>query len=157
MSTNTPVLYTIFYLHNIIYYVLYLGNTRSYRGDKTSFEKSWAKKANMASLGAHLSLIAMTVFLSFGLSLSARLIEIELKIQSHMISGIRMFKLSMCCALFSMMFLIKKSKIRFNREWFMRLCGLMLGTLLFLSDIIKEIFSCIYILVSIFLIGMMNN
>ena len=52
------------------------------------------------------------------------------------VSGIRMFKLSMCCALFSMMFLLRRSRIRFNRDWFMRLCGLMLD-LLFIAALSK--------------------
>ena len=47
-----------------------------------------------------------------------------------------MFKLSMCCALFSMMFLLRRSRIRFNRDWFMRLCGLMLD-LLFIAALSK--------------------
>ena len=42
----------------------------------------------------------------------------------------------MCCALFSMMFLLRRSRIRFNRDWFMRLCGLMLD-LLFIAALSK--------------------
>ena len=38
-----------------------------------------------ASLGAHLSLIALTVFLSFGVSLTGRIIEIELNIHHRVV------------------------------------------------------------------------
>lgn len=85
-----------------------------------------------ASLGAHLSLIALTVFMSFGLSLSSRLIEIELGLPVAL-SGVRLFKVSMVCALVSMQFIIRRSRIKFKREWFMRLCGLMLDLLVIAS------------------------
>ncbi len=58
-------------------------------------------------------------------------------IQHHLLSGVRMFKLSMCCALISMVFILQKSNIRFNRDWFMRLCGLMLD-LLFIAALAKS-------------------
>ena len=41
---------------------------------------------NFASLGSHISLIALTVFLSFGVSLTARLAEIELDIHRGAVS-----------------------------------------------------------------------
>lgn len=44
------------------------------------------KNRPYASLGAHLSLIALTVFLAFGVSLCARLTEIELNVQNRMVS-----------------------------------------------------------------------
>ena len=85
-------------------------------------------KASFASLGAHLSLIALTVFMSFGVSLASRLLEIELRLPV-MLSGIRLFKVSMFCALIAMQFIIRRSRIKFKRDWFMRLCGLMLDLL----------------------------
>ena len=51
----------------------------SYTGDKES----------TASLGAHLSLIALSVFLSFGLSFICRMIEIEFKWTEYFFSGMR--------------------------------------------------------------------
>ena len=68
-----------------------------YSGDKAD-----PGKPGSVSLGAHLSLIALTVFLSFGMSLFARILEIELNVEHRLLSGIRMFKLAMCCALLSM-------------------------------------------------------
>jgi len=95
--------------------------------------KSDAHKSNgriaFASLGSHLSLIALTVFMSFGASLICHLFEIKFNIDHHFLSGIRMFKLAMCCALLSMQTLLQRTRIRFNRDWFMRLCGLMLDLL----------------------------
>jgi Na+/glutamate symporter len=82
-----------------------------------------------ASLGSHLSLIALTVFMSFGVSLLCHLLEIELNVDHHFLSGIRMFKLAMVCALLSMQVLLQRTTVRFNRDWFMRLCGLMLDLL----------------------------
>lgn len=79
-----------------------------------------------ASLGAHISLIALTVFLSFGISLLGREFEIYMGFSHRIFSGVRMFKLSMCCALISMHFILRTSRIRFRKDWFMRLCGLML-------------------------------
>lgn len=91
------------------------------------------RNTNQASLGAHLSLISLTAFLSFGLSLVLHLIEIKLSISNHWLSGIRMFKLSMCCALISMIFILQNTKIKFNKEWFMHICGLMLDFLIIAS------------------------
>jgi len=88
-----------------------------------------AGKTNNASLGAHLALIALTAFMSFGLSLSLHLIEIELKIDHHWLSGVRMFKLTMCCAMACMLFILQHSTIKFNRDWFMHMCGLLLDLL----------------------------
>ena len=99
-------------------------------GFKSSNDESESKgeRQGFASLGAHLSLIALTVFMSFGVSLSARLAEIELGLPV-MLSGVRLFKVSMFCALIAMQFIVRRSRIKFKREWFMRLCGLMLDLL----------------------------
>ena len=96
---------------------------------KSEAHKSSSGKVAHASLGSHLSLIALTVFMSFGASLICHLLEIKFNIDHHFLSGIRMFKLSMCCALISMQMLLQRTTIRFNRDWFMRLCGLMLDLL----------------------------
>jgi hypothetical protein len=99
-----------------------------YVGDKLDSDKSGS-----ASLGAHISLIALTVFISFGISLLGREIEIYMGLNHRIFSGVRMFKLSMCCALMSMHFILKTSRIRFRRDWFMRLCGLMLDLIVIAS------------------------
>lgn len=99
--------------------------------------KKEERGSHSASLGAHISLIALTVFMSFGVSLFCHLVENEVSDKHHFLSGIRMFKLAMCCALFSMQLLLTKTKIRFHREWFMRLCGLMLD-LLVISALAKS-------------------
>mmetsp|Transcript_37893 Transcript_37893/g.38579 ORF Transcript_37893/g.38579 Transcript_37893/m.38579 type:complete len:787 (-) Transcript_37893:26-2386(-) len=98
-----------------------------YRGDKADAEKS----ESYASLGTHLSIVALTVFLSFNAGLTARIFETQFSfLKAHRIfSGICMYKLSMCCALISMNFFLRRSRIRFRRDWFMRLCGLMLDML----------------------------
>lgn len=82
-----------------------------------------------ASLGAHISLIALTVFVSFGFSLCFRGLEVYMDWTRNVFSGIRLFKLSMSCAFFVGLFIVKKSQIHFRRDWFMRLCGLMLDLL----------------------------
>lgn len=99
----------------------------TYRGNKSDTEKL----EGQASLGTHLSLVALTVFLSFNVGLTARIFEAQFSFfKSHRIfSGICMYKISMCCALISMNFFLRRSRIRFRREWFMRLCGLMLDML----------------------------
>ena len=104
---------------------------------KSETHKTSSGKVAHASLGSHLSLIALTVFMSFGASLICHLLEIKFNIDHHFLSGIRMFKLSMCCALISMQMLLQRTTIRFNRDWFMRLCGLML-------DLLVCTFVCVY-------------
>ena len=98
-----------------------------YAGDKQEKDKP----ESHASLGTHLSLIALTVFLSFNAGLTARIFETQFFfLKAHrLISGICMYKMSMCCALISMNFFLRRSRIRFRRDWFMRLCGLMLDML----------------------------
>lgn len=85
--------------------------------------------SNIASLGAHLSLIALSVFLSFGVSLACRVLEIELNWNRYVLSGVPLYKLSMVCALVCVQFSLTKTGMQFKREWFMRLCGLMLDLL----------------------------
>lgn len=103
-----------------------LGSERNKQQEPFDDEKG--ERSSYASLGAHLSLIALTVFMSFSLSLTSRLTEIELGLPP-MLSGVRLFKVSMFCALIAMQFIIRRSRIKFKREWFMRLCGLMLDLL----------------------------
>lgn len=44
-----------------------------------------------------------------------------------MMLGVRMFKLAMCSAMLSMQVILVRTKVKFNRDWFLRMCGLMLG------------------------------
>ena len=89
-----------------------------------------------ASLGIHISLIAISVFLAFGIKFSTKIMEIHLSLdQFGVLGGVRLFKLSMCCALVCMQVALRYSNVNFKREWFMRLCGLSL-------DIIVIAVSC---------------
>ena len=84
-----------------------------------------------ASLGIHISLIALTVFLSFLMLFLCRLLEMHLALTSRPISGIRMFKLAMFCAVFTMLLIAKRApQLHFKRSWFMRLCGLFLDLII---------------------------
>ena len=57
-----------------------------------------------------------------------RLLEGLLSIsENRLFSGIRMVKLTMFFALLIMHITKSKSSLKFNREWFMRLCGFLLG------------------------------
>jgi hypothetical protein len=82
-----------------------------------------------ASLGTHLSFIALAVFLSFSVSLLFHLFEAEFQIRYHLLSGLRQFKVAMVCAVLCMLFITRRSNLRFRRDWFMRLCGLLLDLL----------------------------
>jgi len=99
-------------------------------------DKDDDSKYTLAGLGAHMSLIALNAFVSFALSLLLHLVEIEMGIQYHWLSGVRMFKFAMCSAMFSMLFIVTRTKIKFNREWFLRMCGLLLD-LLFIASLAK--------------------
>ena len=85
--------------------------------------------ADIMSLGAHLSFIALAVFMSFGLSLVAHILEIELHWNRYVLSGVPLYKLSMLCALVCMQVSLATTTMKFKRDWFMRLCGLMLDLL----------------------------
>lgn len=100
------------------------GINNSYHGDKSDFDK-----LGSASLGAHLSMISLCVFAAFMIAFTFRYIEMQFHIEQHLFSGIRMFKLAMVSAMFSMHYMLSRTSIRFRREWFMRLCGLMLDFL----------------------------
>jgi len=92
-----------------------------------------------AGLGAHLSLIALTAFLSFGITLLAHLLEI--KFAGHfgtIFTSVRMFKLAMFSSLTAMLFITKLTRVSFKREWFMLLCGLFLD-LVFISALTKSL------------------
>ena len=95
--------------------------------EENTKENASKPSQEFTSLGVHISFVAISVFLAFGIKFISKIIEIETNLD-HLqpFGGVRMFKLSMCCALFSMHFALRNSSIRFRREWFMRLCGLSL-------------------------------
>ena len=96
--------------------------------EKADYLKS---RQEYTSLGTHISFIALAVFLSFGVSTIARIAEIELKFgENRVFSGVRMFKLSMFFALIVMHITLRNTSLRFNRVWFMRLCGFLLDVLM---------------------------
>lgn len=82
-----------------------------------------------ASLGTHLSLISLAVFFSFAFFLLLHIFENTLSIKNHLLSGARLFKVSMCFAALLMVGLTRRTNLRFRRDWFMRLCGLMMDLL----------------------------
>eukprot|EP00605_Chrysophyceae_sp_TOSAG23-4_P000184 GSChrysophyteH1.ASY1.ANO1.218.1 assembled CDS len=92
-----------------------------------------------AGLGVHLSLISLTTFVSFGVALAGHLLEIHFSGHfGSVLTGVRMFKLGMFASLAAMLFITKKTKIRFKRHWFMLLCGLFLD-LVFISALSKSL------------------
>lgn len=99
-------------------------------GGRAHFQEK-ENRHDQASLGTHLSFILVTVFMSFQLSVLFLLIEIEFKWTQYVFSGMPVFKLSMLAAWIGMQLVSHLSPfLRFNRDWFMRLCGLMLDLLI---------------------------
>ncbi|CAM9266743.1 unnamed protein product, partial [Phaeothamnion confervicola] len=84
-----------------------------------------------AGLGAHFSLLAVAVFLAWVLDLSVRKLEEATPYTSrhHVISGFRLFKLSMCIALALMVAVRRFTSFRYRSEWFFRVSGLSLDLL----------------------------
>ena len=81
------VLFNVLLINPIPYYLLPLHFLSCYILLSVLFCIGDVDKPNVtyASLGAHMSLIALTVFISFGVSLSARLVEIEFNISHKMV------------------------------------------------------------------------
>ena len=99
------------------------------KNDKVA--KKNASNQNSASFGTHMSVIFLTAFFSFIFGLFGRIIEAKYSFfQNHnFISGFCLFEVSMCFAFFVMQLLLRHTRINFNRDWFMRVCGLMLDLL----------------------------
>lgn len=89
-------------------------------------------RQNVASFGSHISFIFLTAFFSFVVGLFGRVFESRYSFfQDHnFISGFCMFEVSMCCAYAVMQALLRHTRIIFNRDWFMRICGIMLDLLI---------------------------
>jgi Na+/glutamate symporter len=89
---------------------------------------SGVKNKNYSSLGTHVALIFICVFLSFNFGLSARFFEAEIEwFRAHRIlSGIRLFEMSIVFSIVIIHYLLLCTKLSFRTEWFMRLSGLML-------------------------------
>lgn len=87
-----------------------------------------AKAKNFSSLGTHVALIFICVFLSFNFGLVARFFEAEIEwFKAHRIlSGIRLFEMSIVFSIVIIHYLLLYTKLSFRTEWFMRLSGLML-------------------------------
>lgn len=84
-----------------------------------------------ASLGTHISFVSLGVFMSFGASMLGQVVEYYFALgDSKIFSGIRMFKLTMFASLIIMHVTLRRTSLRFNREWFMRLCGFLLDVLI---------------------------
>jgi hypothetical protein len=87
--------------------------------------------SNYASFGTHMSIIFLTAFLAFIFGFFTRIFEAKYTWfeDHHFFSGFCLFEVSMCFALIGMQFLLRYTTMVFNREWFMRLCGIMLDLL----------------------------
>ncbi|CAN0511866.1 unnamed protein product, partial [Ectocarpus sp. 12 AP-2014] len=83
---------------------------------------------HQAGLGAHLLLPAVSVGAAWLVDLFIRFLEnrVEYTAKHHIISGFRLFQLSMCAALLFMCFIRRTSPFRYHSEWFFRLSGLCL-------------------------------
>ncbi|CAM9441131.1 unnamed protein product, partial [Ectocarpus fasciculatus] len=89
------------------------------------------EKRNLASFGTHVSIVFLTAFSSFVFGLFGRLFESKYPFfENHnFISGFCLFEVSMCCAFVVMHVLLRHTRIVFDRDWFMRVCGIMLDLL----------------------------
>lgn len=88
-------------------------------------------KQNVASFGSHISIIFLSSFFSFVFGLFGRIFESKYSyFRNHnVVSGFCLFEVSMCFSFFVMHTLLRHTRIIFNRDWFMRVCGLMLDLL----------------------------
>jgi Na+/glutamate symporter len=87
-----------------------------------------SSSSSHSSLGTHLSLIFIAVFLAFCFGLFSRIFESQSSwLKSHRIlSSIRMFELAIIFSFLLIHFFLSQTKLHFKSEWFMRLCGLAL-------------------------------
>jgi hypothetical protein len=87
-----------------------------------------SKSRNYSSLGTHVALIFICVFLSFNFGLCARFFEAEIEwFKAHRIlSGIRLFEMSIVFSIVIIHYILYFTNLSFRTEWFMRLSGLML-------------------------------
>jgi hypothetical protein len=76
---------------------------------------------NFASLGNHVSLMALVVFIALVISYCLHVFEMK-----AIYNSLRLFKLSMFCALFTMHLIMRYTNLKFKRDWFMRLGGILL-------------------------------
>lgn len=93
--------------------------------------RSTVNSSNYASFGTHMSVIFLTAFLAFIFGFFTRIFEAKYTWfeDHHFFSGFCLFEVSMCFAFIGMQLLLRHTTMVFNREWFMRLCGIMLDLL----------------------------
>ena len=86
------------------------------------------KQSNYSSLGTHVALIFICVFLAFNFGLCARFFEAEIDwFRAHRIlSSVRLFEMSIVFSIVIIHYILIHTKLSFRTEWFMRLSGLML-------------------------------
>lgn len=89
---------------------------------------SEADNDQSVGLGAHISLMATSVLFAWLVDLLVRLSEESTPFLSkhHVISGFRLFKLSMCAALALICAIRRLTLLQFKAEWFFRLSGISL-------------------------------
>ncbi len=83
------------------------------------------------SIGSHLSIIFLSIFVSFIIILVLQLIETGLNIENNIISNFPLFKLAMFIAYVGIHLL--GNRVRFQQDYFMRFCGLALDVLMVIS------------------------
>ncbi|CAN0370193.1 unnamed protein product [Discosporangium mesarthrocarpum] len=92
------------------------------------YDQSPTLSIHKAGLGAHLTLLALSVALAWAVDLAIRGAEyrVSYTAKHHIISGFRLFKLGMCVGLVAMCMIRRATLFRYNSEWFFRLSGLCL-------------------------------
>ena len=83
------------------------------------------------SIGSHLSIIFLSIFISFIIVLLLQLVETGLKIDANIISNFPIFKLAMFIAYIGIY--LVGGRVRFEQDYFMRFCGLALDVLMVIS------------------------
>jgi len=89
-------------------------------GNDMSINGPHSNQDNKAGLGAHISLMATAILIAWLIDLMVRLGEerVEWLKKHHVISGFRLFKLSMCTALALICIIRRTSSLIFKSEWF---------------------------------------
>lgn len=126
----------------------------------TPYKSSNVNSTPHSSLGTHLSVIFLAVFLAFNFGLFSRIIESKsIWLKSHrIVSSIRMFELSIISSFFLIYFFLSFTSLTFKSEWFMRIGGLTLDMIIIASLTVAlprpdQIEQVNYGLISIFVIA----
>ena len=101
----------------------------------TPYRSSHITSSPHSSLGTHLSVIFLSVFLAFNFGLFSRIVESQsIWLKSHrIVSSLRMFELSIISSFFIIYFFLSYTSLTFKSEWFMRISGLTLDMIIIAS------------------------